>query len=98
MTTDINNTWTIEAINDTRTYDFETGKPIPGTGEPIPCECCGKEIQVHVTVRNKDRSQVATIGTQCSKRAGHRFYVGGNDLVSPTNKNWWKRRYSFANR
>lgn len=39
-------------IVDTRQYDYEGGRwrPVPGTGDPRPCSCCGRPVVIHVFV------------------------------------------------
>ena len=83
----------IETIIDTRQYDIQTCKPIPGTGDPIPCDCCGRETLVHAHVQEIDRMTRKTtrrgiVGTQCCKKAKMTHY--GN---SPSNRDYWKRSY-----
>ena len=88
--------WRIESINDSRHYEPSTGKPIAGTGDSIPCECCGRAIQVHVTVEQvayapgvpqPKRVTVAIIGTECARQAKLTFYGS-----SPGNAKLWSRR------
>lgn len=51
-------------IVDTRQYDYEGGKwrPVPGSGDPRPCSCCGRAVVVHVLVRG------VLYGDTCAKR------------------------------
>jgi len=84
--------WQIEVITDTREYDYQTMKPIPGTGDPIPCECCGRSILVHAYVTqitNRKVTDRAIVGTQCCKKADMTY-----DGLSPTNSNYWGRTYA----
>ena len=64
------------AISDTREYELAAGpsgrmrwRPIPGTGEPRPCDRCGRDHQVYVDVECADGS-LRTIGTGCAEVAG----------------------------
>lgn len=56
--------WKVLDAVDTRNFDPETGKAIPGTGDPMPCECCGKTILIHVLVAKGDER--ATVGQACA--------------------------------
>lgn len=51
---------------DTRQRD-EDGALIPGSGESVPCECCGRMIEIHVTVACKGKYHV--VGKSCCKKA-----------------------------
>lgn len=84
--------WQIEAILDTREYDTQTMKPIPGTGDEIPCECCGRSILVHahlVQITNRKVTDRAIVGTQCCKKASLTY-----DGISPSNSSYWRRTYA----
>lgn len=48
----------------------DAGFVIPGSGDSIPCDCCGRGITVHVSIANADTKEKATIGEQCAKKAG----------------------------
>ena len=64
---------------DTRMIDADK-KPIPGSGEAVPCECCGALHEVHAKVYEygiiKDghgaikriRTAVLNYGTRCAKK------------------------------
>lgn len=85
--------WKIDFIQDTRMWDAGTMKPIPGTGEAVECDCCGRTIEVHAHVYQADlRTKVvldcAVVGTQCCKKA--KLTNWGQ---SPSNKDYWKRNY-----
>lgn len=59
-------TTTILSVVDTREYE-EIGDrwvPIPGSGELRQCERCGRDHEVHATVRYDD-GKVAVVGTGC---------------------------------
>jgi hypothetical protein len=86
--------WRVDQILDTRQYDLQTVKPIPGTGDPIPCECCGREINVHahiycVSKQTKKVIDRAIVGTQCCKKVKLTNYG-----QSPSNRDYWKRVYA----
>jgi hypothetical protein len=85
---EITRDWRILSIVDTRCYDRESREFVAGTGDLVPCECCGKSIEVHATLEHKTSKDRIVVGTQCAKRASLKF---GPEFVSPTNKNWWKR-------
>lgn len=53
---------------DTRSYDLETGKAIPGTGDVHTCEHCGADHEVWVYVESEDRKHSAVVGSSCAKR------------------------------
>lgn len=63
-------------VSDTREYELAAGpsgrmrwRPIPGTGEPRPCDRCGRDHQVYVDVECADGSR-RTVGTGCAEVAG----------------------------
>lgn len=63
-------------VSDTREYELAAGpsgrmrwRPIPGTGEPRPCDRCGRDHQVWVDVECVDGSR-RTVGTGCAEVAG----------------------------
>lgn len=60
--------WTIVDMIDTRHFDFQTGKPIPGSGDGRPCDCCGKTILIHVVVSRVGERRI--IGRDCAAGAG----------------------------
>jgi len=53
---------------DTRHFDLQTGRPIPGSGDGRPCDCCGKTILIHVVVSRGAERRV--IGRDCAAGAG----------------------------
>ena len=64
------------AVSDTREYELAAGpsgrmrwRPIPGTGEPRPCDRCGRDHQVYVDVECVGGSR-HTVGTGCTEVAG----------------------------
>ena len=78
--------WTVEGRIDTRSWDWERGKAIPGTGEVYNCDCCGKEHEVWVYVSSK--TEQAIVGTSCAKKATHmhnRQYLGANYTTAKCN-------------
>lgn len=76
--------WVIDEIIDTRNRDCEF-KPIPGSGVQVPCECCGRTIEVHAEIRNIQTKARAVVGTQCCKKAGKHYRT-----YSPTCKSMWR--------
>lgn len=58
----------IVAIEDTRSWDFETGKPISGSGCQRPCDHCGKAHDVVVVL--DDNGKRMDVGTTCAKKLG----------------------------
>lgn len=56
----------IVEIHDTRIFDFETGKPIPGSGNPKPCDHCGKTHEIYVDIANSNNRMV--VGTTCAQK------------------------------
>jgi 8-oxo-dGTP pyrophosphatase MutT (NUDIX family) len=53
-------------IVDTREFDWETGKPIPGSGKPNFCGRCSKAHEVHWIVRD-EHGKLWTVGASCAK-------------------------------
>jgi 8-oxo-dGTP pyrophosphatase MutT (NUDIX family)/ribosomal protein L40E len=53
-------------IIDTREFDWETGKPISGTGKPNFCGRCSKAHEVHWVVRDA-HGKTWTVGASCAK-------------------------------
>jgi hypothetical protein len=39
----------VVSVFDTREMD-ETGRGVRGTGDPVPCQCCGRIVEVHARV------------------------------------------------
>lgn len=61
--------WKVLGVTDTREFDLDTGKPIPGTGEDFDCEHCGRAIEIHVRLVALDGSGAEmTVGTGCLGR------------------------------
>lgn len=60
--------WTVESVEDTRSYDLETGKAIPGTGDGALCEHCGKAHDVHVHLIDKKAGARKMVGRTCAKK------------------------------
>lgn len=58
---------TILQVIDTRDRDWarNDGKPIPGTGDKRPCDCCGKDHEVHVYLATANGRKI--VGTSCVK-------------------------------
>ncbi len=58
---------TILQVIDTRERNYLTGdgKAIPGTGDKRPCDCCGKDHEVHVYISGPSGRQI--VGTSCVK-------------------------------
>ena len=81
--------WELIEVYDTRQLD-DSWKPISGTGEAVKCECCGRFIEVHATVRHKLTSDSRIVGTQCCKKADLQMF-GSGFMIAATNKNYWKR-------
>jgi len=69
-------TWGILGIANTNKRD-DHGYVIPGSGDCIPCDCCGRGITIHVSIANADTKQTATIGKRCATTAGlkHLKYI-----------------------
>lgn len=61
-------TWAIEAVNDTRAWDWSIGKAIPGSGSPQACEHCGTQHEVHVTIFNRSENKRLVVGSTCAKK------------------------------
>ena len=83
----IDHTWRLNEVVDTRARGTDF-KPIGGTGDGRPCECCGRTIEVHASVVSRD-GRSAIVGTQCCKKAGVGFVCYGT-VAAATNKNYWK--------
>lgn len=62
------NVWTVVDVVDTRDRDPETNEIIVGSGYDAPCDCCGRAILIHVTVRRGDERKV--VGVACAKKMG----------------------------
>ena len=80
----------VEEIVDTRDMDG-SWKPIPGTGDTVECDHCGKDIAIHahITIFDTTTKEIVsrhTIGTECCKKV--RAYFHG---ISVTNKDYWKK-------
>jgi hypothetical protein len=59
----------IERVVDTRDWEeVADGKfaPVPGSGNPRPCDHCGREHEVHVYVKLDDGSTMI-VGSSCAK-------------------------------
>ena len=78
--------WRVVEIVDTRSVDMMTGKPEPGTGEVVPCDCCGRDIMVHAAVYHRESGDRAVIGTECCRQLRL-----NNGSYSPNNSNYWRR-------
>lgn len=55
------------SVVDTRTWeegDDDKWHPIPGSGDPRPCDRCGKQHEIHVTVTYPSKS--LCVGTTCA--------------------------------
>jgi len=66
----------IESIEDTRSYDFDTGKAIPGSGNARPCDHCGTTHEIHVVI--VDGAKRMTVGSTCAKN----LVINAKDLSS----------------
>lgn len=66
----------IESIEDTRSYDFDTGKAIPGSGNARPCDHCGTTHEIHVVIVEGSKSM--TVGSTCAKN----LVINAKDLSS----------------
>ena len=55
----------IAEVYDTRSFDINTGKYIPGTGDPKPCDHCGKTHVVYVNISNGTNNMI--VGTTCAR-------------------------------
>lgn len=62
--------WVVESVEDTRERDFDTGKPIPGSGMVRNCQRCSKAHEIHALIRNKKTGQTMVTGTGCMVKAG----------------------------
>lgn len=62
-----NKTWGRIAKTDTRQFD-DAGYAIPGSGEIVPCECCGRGVAIHIQVANADTKQTAILGERCANK------------------------------
>ena len=60
--------WGVECRIDTRLFD-EAGKPISGSGDFNSCNCCGKDHEVWVYIKELKTNQKAIVGTECAKKA-----------------------------
>lgn len=90
--------WFVECRIDTRHYDLDTGKAIPGTGDTYACDCCGKDHEVWVYVRSK-AGEVGIVGTSCAKKAPHlldRNLLGANYTTSRRNGALYQKDHDRA--
>lgn len=64
-------------------------KPISGTGESRPCDCCGRAIEVHAECYESKTGEQATIGVQCCAKLGIKKHgvAAGNRNIAYTFKN-----------
>jgi superfamily II DNA or RNA helicase len=63
--------WETVKIVDTRDYDWETGKPIPGTGAGATCTRCERTHDVIHTMRHPETGEHREVGSGCGpKMAG----------------------------
>lgn len=93
--------WRVDRVVDTREWDLDENKPIPGTGDAYPCDHCGRRIEVHVHVVRLDPPDARTIGTGCLGRAlGARYarearnaYEGRVDRAKRLLRSPWIRLY-----
>lgn len=76
--------WEVVSIKDTRERDWETGKPIPGTGAQQTCERCGKTHDVVHKLRHKETGKTKEVGSGCGPQT-----VGGKENLD-------KRSYDKA--
>lgn len=60
--------WKVEGVIDTREWDLDENKPIPGTGQEYDCDHCGRAIEIHVHLTRKDETGAMTVGTGCLGR------------------------------
>jgi hypothetical protein len=60
--------WEISSVEDTRSVDFQSGKPIPGTGAGRPCDRCGRKHDVVYSMHNNKTQENAQVGSTCAPR------------------------------
>jgi hypothetical protein len=60
--------WEISSVEDTRSVDFQSGKPIPGTGAGRPCDLCGRKHDVVYSMHNNKTQENAQVGSTCAPR------------------------------
>lgn len=58
----------IVCIEDTRSWDWNIGKPIHGSGCQRPCDHCGKTHDVIVTLHHFPDNKRMDVGTSCAKK------------------------------
>lgn len=59
----MNATLEVLEVFDTRNFDLQTFKPIPGSGEPHSCDHCGKTHEVYCKL-----SDGQIVGTTCCRK------------------------------
>jgi hypothetical protein len=87
----------VEYIIDTRSYDLETGKPIPGTGDARSCEFCGATHEIHCYVRNSKTNELKICGSTClrlhtgiqHKRSGYVAPLRIGAMVDEFGREYW---------
>ena len=73
--------WTVTDVCDTRDYDLvgDAWKPVAGSGDPQPCDCCGKAIVIHVHVsRGVER---AIVGQACARKLSGAIAAGAKAMT-----------------
>jgi len=81
--------WRCDTVVDTR-HLGDDRKPISGTGESRPCDCCGRAIEIHAECYNSKTGEQAVIGIQCCAKLGIKKYG-----LSASNKTFG---YTYKNR
>lgn len=58
--------WTVRDVEDTRDVDLVGDRwvPIPGSGDPIPCDCCGRIVVIHVVITRGEERKI--VGRSCA--------------------------------
>ncbi len=83
--------WEILEVIDTRQRGQDR-KPESGTGEQVPCQCCGRMIEVHAMASHRITGELAIVGTGCADKAKLENTDG---FVKCGNKAWWRWKKSF---
>lgn len=96
--------WKVDSVEDTRQWDLDEGKPIPGTGTEYPCAHCGRTIEVHVHLVRVDGSDMMTVGTGCLgrglgekyARAARANYENKVERCKQALRKPWTRGYGYT--
>lgn len=72
--------WTVTDVRDTRDYDLvgDAWKPVAGSGDPQPCDCCGKAIVIHVHVSRG--TEHAIVGQSCARKLSGAIAAGAKAM------------------